>query len=206
MLVFLHEEQNKRSLGVDEPDLPVEDAAGRPGTAPRRPAAGSPRRPAQLTRLCPAHTNAGGKPRRPRSLAPSTQPSLPTNLHPRPMRRPLPPDHQLLLGQPAGGRASGRGRVRRLYATPRCLPYLGLRPRTPIRRTLQFTLRNGAHPRIGRSKGFGFVEMPSDEVFNPPTPAGCRRRTRGHSPMVEDIAEFWGRHFLGREWRKRLAG
>ncbi len=25
------------------------------------------------------------------------------------------------------------------------------------------------------------------------------------APMVEDIAEFWGRHFLGRGWRKRLA-
>ena len=24
------------------------------------------------------------------------------------------------------------------------------------------------------------------------------------APMVEDIAEFWGRHFLGRGWRKRL--
>jgi hypothetical protein len=24
------------------------------------------------------------------------------------------------------------------------------------------------------------------------------------APMVEDIAEFWGRHFLGRAWRKRL--
>jgi hypothetical protein len=23
--------------------------------------------------------------------------------------------------------------------------------------------------------------------------------------MVEDIAEFWGRHFLGRGWRNRLA-
>ncbi len=26
------------------------------------------------------------------------------------------------------------------------------------------------------------------------------------APMVEDIAEFWGRHFLGRGWKKRLAG
>ncbi len=26
------------------------------------------------------------------------------------------------------------------------------------------------------------------------------------APMVEDIAEFWGRHVLGRGWRKRLAG
>lgn len=25
------------------------------------------------------------------------------------------------------------------------------------------------------------------------------------APMVEHIAEFWGRHFLGRGWRKRLA-
>ena len=25
------------------------------------------------------------------------------------------------------------------------------------------------------------------------------------APMVEDIAEFWGKHFLGRGWRKRLA-
>ena len=25
------------------------------------------------------------------------------------------------------------------------------------------------------------------------------------APMVEDIAEFWGQHFLGRGWRKRLA-
>ena len=25
------------------------------------------------------------------------------------------------------------------------------------------------------------------------------------APMMEDIAEFWGRHFLGRGWRKRLA-
>jgi hypothetical protein len=25
------------------------------------------------------------------------------------------------------------------------------------------------------------------------------------APMIEDIAEFWGRHFLGRGWRKRLA-
>jgi hypothetical protein len=24
------------------------------------------------------------------------------------------------------------------------------------------------------------------------------------APMVEDIAEFWGRHFLGRGWRKAL--
>ena len=24
------------------------------------------------------------------------------------------------------------------------------------------------------------------------------------APMMEDIAEFWGRHFLGRGWRKRL--
>lgn len=24
------------------------------------------------------------------------------------------------------------------------------------------------------------------------------------APMVEDIAEFWGRHFLGRGWKKRL--
>jgi hypothetical protein len=24
------------------------------------------------------------------------------------------------------------------------------------------------------------------------------------APLVEDIAEFWGRHFLGRGWRKRL--
>ena len=24
------------------------------------------------------------------------------------------------------------------------------------------------------------------------------------APMVEDIAEFWGRHFLGRGWRKRV--
>jgi len=24
------------------------------------------------------------------------------------------------------------------------------------------------------------------------------------APMVEDIAEFWGQHFLGRSWRKRL--
>ena len=24
------------------------------------------------------------------------------------------------------------------------------------------------------------------------------------APMVEDIAEFWGKHFLGRGWRKRL--
>ena len=26
------------------------------------------------------------------------------------------------------------------------------------------------------------------------------------APMVEDIAEFWGKHFLGRGWRERLAG
>jgi hypothetical protein len=26
------------------------------------------------------------------------------------------------------------------------------------------------------------------------------------APMVEDIAEFWGKHFLGRGWRKRLKG
>ena len=25
------------------------------------------------------------------------------------------------------------------------------------------------------------------------------------APMMEDIAEFWGRHFFGRGWRKRLA-
>ena len=25
------------------------------------------------------------------------------------------------------------------------------------------------------------------------------------APMVEDIAEFWGRHFLGRSWKKQLA-
>jgi hypothetical protein len=25
------------------------------------------------------------------------------------------------------------------------------------------------------------------------------------APFVEDIAEFWGKHFLGRGWRKRLA-
>ena len=25
------------------------------------------------------------------------------------------------------------------------------------------------------------------------------------APFVEDIAEFWGQHFLGRGWRKRLA-
>jgi hypothetical protein len=25
------------------------------------------------------------------------------------------------------------------------------------------------------------------------------------APFVEDIAEFWGRHFLGRGWKKRLA-
>ena len=25
------------------------------------------------------------------------------------------------------------------------------------------------------------------------------------APMMEDIAEFWGQHFLGRGWRKRLA-
>ena len=25
------------------------------------------------------------------------------------------------------------------------------------------------------------------------------------APMVEDIAEFWGRHFLGRGWKKRLS-
>jgi hypothetical protein len=25
------------------------------------------------------------------------------------------------------------------------------------------------------------------------------------APMVEEIAEFWGRHFFGRGWRKRLA-
>jgi hypothetical protein len=25
------------------------------------------------------------------------------------------------------------------------------------------------------------------------------------APMVEDIAEFWGWHFLGRGWRNRLA-
>ena len=25
------------------------------------------------------------------------------------------------------------------------------------------------------------------------------------APMMEDIAEFWGRHFLGRAWKKRLA-
>ncbi|MHB8863100.1 MAG: hypothetical protein ACYC6N_11890 [Pirellulaceae bacterium] len=25
------------------------------------------------------------------------------------------------------------------------------------------------------------------------------------APLVEDIAEFWGRHFLGRGWRKQLA-
>lgn len=26
------------------------------------------------------------------------------------------------------------------------------------------------------------------------------------APFVEDIAEFWGRYFFGRGWRKRLAG
>ncbi len=26
------------------------------------------------------------------------------------------------------------------------------------------------------------------------------------APMVEDIVEFWGRHFLGRGWRKKLTG
>jgi hypothetical protein len=26
------------------------------------------------------------------------------------------------------------------------------------------------------------------------------------APFVEDIAEFWGKHFLGRGWKKRLAG
>jgi len=26
------------------------------------------------------------------------------------------------------------------------------------------------------------------------------------APFVEDIAEFWGKHFLGRGWRKRLSG
>jgi hypothetical protein len=25
------------------------------------------------------------------------------------------------------------------------------------------------------------------------------------APMVEDIADFWGRHVLGRGWRKRVA-
>ena len=25
------------------------------------------------------------------------------------------------------------------------------------------------------------------------------------APLVEDIAEFWGRHLLGRGWRKQLA-
>ena len=25
------------------------------------------------------------------------------------------------------------------------------------------------------------------------------------APFVEDIAEFWGKHFFGRGWRKRLA-
>jgi len=26
------------------------------------------------------------------------------------------------------------------------------------------------------------------------------------APMMEEIAEFWGRHFLGRAWRKKLEG
>ena len=26
------------------------------------------------------------------------------------------------------------------------------------------------------------------------------------APMVEDIAEFWGKHFLGRGWKKQMAG
>jgi hypothetical protein len=40
------------------------------------------------------------------------------------------------------------------------------------------------------------------ERYNPRFGTGLSLES---APMVEDIAEFWGRHFLGRVWRKRLA-
>lgn len=59
-------------------------------------------------------------------------------------------------------------------------------------------LRQGEHFRITR-----LTMLKS--LFSDPQAAAKFALYIAKKPIVEDIADFWGQHFLGRTWRKRLA-
>ena len=57
------------------------------------------------------------------------------------------------------------------------------------------------HPGVSADLGFRLARQYA-ERYNPRYGTGLLPES---APMVEDIAEFWGLHFLGRGWRRRLA-
>ena len=56
------------------------------------------------------------------------------------------------------------------------------------------------HPWASSDRGYRLARQYA-ERYNPRYFNGLIPES---APMVEDIAEFWGRHFLGRGWRRRL--
>lgn len=63
--------------------------------------------------------------------------------------------------------------------------------------SLECVLDPGASSELGYRLARQYAER-----YNPRYGTGLLPES---SPMVEDIAEFWGRHLLGGGWRKRLA-
>ena len=57
------------------------------------------------------------------------------------------------------------------------------------------------HPWASADLGYRLARQYA-ERYNPRYGTGLIPES---APMVEDIAEFWGQHFLGRGWEKRLA-
>ena len=57
------------------------------------------------------------------------------------------------------------------------------------------------HPCASSDLGYRLARQYA-ERYNPRYGTGLIPES---APMVENIADFWGRHFLGRGWRQRLA-
>ena len=56
---------------------------------------------------------------------------------------------------------------------------------------------------LGASSDLGYrLARQYAERYNPRYGSGL---IPASAPFVEDIAEFWGKHFSGRDWKKRLA-
>ncbi len=68
-------------------------------------------------------------------------------------------------------------------------------------RTIETALECVLRPNVSQLLAYDLARQYS-ERYNPRYGTGLLPDS---APMVEDIAEFWGRHFLGRSWRRRLS-
>lgn len=66
-----------------------------------------------------------------------------------------------------------------------------------VEHALECVLRPWASSDLGYLLARQHAERYNSRYFNSLIPQSA--------PMVEDIADFWGKHFLGRGWKKRLA-